>query len=59
MLLFLGTSFAILMWLDLDALHPFELHEGIKCDMLKFLRVSKKLCQPFLKPTFNLLCKIC
>jgi hypothetical protein len=26
-----------------DALRdcPFELHEGIKCDMLKFLKVSK------------------
>ncbi len=37
---------------------PFELHEGIKCDMLKFWKFQK-LYQPLLKLTFNLHCKIC
>jgi len=31
---------------------PFELHEGIKCDMLKFLKVSK-VVSSFLKAYFQ------
>jgi hypothetical protein len=31
---------------------PFDLHEGIKCDMLKFLKVSKVVLT-FLKTNFQ------
>jgi len=53
-------EFVTSRWKVDDALWdcPFEIHEGIKCDILKFLKVSKVVSN-FLKPTFNLLCKIC
>ncbi len=47
-----GRVWLLKMWLDLDALCPFELHEGIKCDILKFLRVSK-VVSTFFKTYFQ------